>query len=155
MHQKFTKKQQFSSLRASYDESNMPITAAEYLEASLLPSSSTEMFQKEMRVKAFKTFVWLNRSDTVYDLLINAVTAGPLEQVMWQFMSWQDEAAMVTVGSSRMSVMCSESAPPKLAVKQLLDIMLTGRMSRDHDVTLQELAQGWLLWAWWEGSGEF
>ena len=123
----------------------MPITAAEYLEASLLPSSSTEMFQKEMRVKAFKTFLWLNRSETVYDLLINAVTVGPLEQVMWTFMKWQDEEAMVTVGSSRMSIMCSESAPPKLAVKQLLDIMLTGRMSRAHEVTLQELARGWVV----------
>ena len=131
----------------------MPITAAEYLEASLLPDSSTEMFQKEMRVKAFKTFVWLNGSETVYNLLINAVTVGPLEQVMWKFLAWQDEEAMVTVGSSRMSIMCSETAPPKLAVKQLLDIMLTGRLSRVHDVTLQELAQGWLLSAWWEGYG--
>lgn len=130
------------SSHISLDQTNQPMTATEYFESELLPSTSSEMFRKAMRVKALKTFKWLNQSQTVYGLLINNISVGPLERVMWVFMKWQDEKCTVCEGSSRTSVMSSSNSPARVAIKELLRVMFDGRISDHHDVTLEEIAEG-------------
>ena len=117
------------------DIPNETLTAADFLQASVLPSSSHDLYVKEMRVKAVKTFQWLVRPGTVFELLLTSVTIAPLERVMWAFMKMQSDSTnnLLDPNSSPITKMSSIDSPARLAIDQLLDLMSHGRFSQSAD----------------------
>ena len=113
-------------------EESMP--ASEFLQASVLPSSSGELYSRALRIKALKTFAWLSKKDTLHDLLMTCATIQPLERIMWVFLSWQSDGAILDSDSSPLGIMASETSPARVAIDKLLELMLSGRLFESSDL---------------------
>ena len=93
-----------------------------------------------MRIKAYKSYCWLNDTTTVYDLTIAAAFIGPMERIMWTFMSWQEKSLHWSPKESPLIQMTSADRSPVVrAVRELCDIMESGRTGPEHP-SLQEIA---------------
>lgn len=125
-----------ASIKKSSDaligEESMP--ASEFLQASVLPSSSGELYSRALRIKAWKTFAWLSRNDTLHELLMTCATIQPLERIMWVFLSWQSDGAILDSDSSPLGIMASETSPARAAIDKLLELMLSGRLFESSDL---------------------
>lgn len=114
------------SLKRSFEESES-MTATEYVEASVLPSTSTELYIRAIRVKAFRTLNWLDKSETIFKLLMTAVTVQPCERIMYKFLQWQKHHRILDGHASPLALMTSDDSPPRKAINELLDLMVSGK----------------------------
>ncbi len=131
-----------SNLKKLAAESEDQMTTSDYLQSSVLPSSSHEMFARTMRIKAQKTFQWLARPETVFELLMTCATVQPLENIMWKFMKWQSEGHMLDSESSPLAQMASESSPPRQAIIRLIRLMTSGTVLQSCNApTIMEIAR--------------
>ena len=97
-----------------------------------------------MRIKAYKSFVWLTDAETTHDVLVAVVSLAPLERLMFRFLQWQSEGGLVKEESSPIPIMASDQSPARLACKELLQLMLHGKFLPDGDANLTEFVEGHL-----------
>ena len=133
------------SLKRKFEESNELVTTADVVLDPVESGGKTSLFQKSLRIKAYKAYCWLNNSETVYDLLVAVARVLPLESVMWTFMAWQEKGAHLSLEESPLIQMTnSTTSPAQIAVSDLCKILATGDICEGSDgvkVSLQELAQ--------------
>lgn len=121
-----TGSENLKSLKRSFDEAES-MTATEYVEASVLPSTSTELYIRALRVKAFRTLNWLDKSETIFKLLMTAVTVQPAERIMYKFLQWQHQHCGLDATASPLARMTSDASPARKAVDELLTLMVDGK----------------------------
>ena len=141
-----TKGTNFHGLAKEMQES---VLATDFMHSSVLPSLSNELFRKQLRVKAFKSYQWLTDPTAVYDLLIEATTLAPIERIMYTFLRWQGENAMLDPNTSPIGKMSGEDSPPRVASAELIRLMLDNRLPLRSKcpITLDQVAAGhlWLV----------
>lgn len=129
-------------LKRKFDESNEELSATEYFQSSVFPSASNDMYFRALRVKAFKMFQWLSRKETVYELLMTAITVQPLERIMFVFLKWVEDGISLNADTSPVAIMASLDSPPRRAINQLIQLVISGRVLPDSDdsFTIAEFA---------------
>ena len=71
---------------------------------------------------------------------------------MWKFMQWQQRAKHLESVTSPLAMMSSSQPPARLALAELLDLMLAGTATDDADspsfmdVVEGPLSKNWQLW---------
>lgn len=132
------------NLKATFEESNRNMSAVEFLQSSVLPGASTEMFRRELRIKAFKAFQFLADPKAVYELVSTNITMGPLERILWTMLGWQSKGCMFDDCSSPIAIMASDQSPARLAVRELLRFMISNKFEPQScdGLSLDELASG-------------
>ena len=113
-------------IKRSADASDNTMSAMDFLQASVLPTSSHELHTRAMRIKALKTFEWLAKPNTILELLMTCVTVQPLERLMWTFLKWQSEGSLLDSATTPMAKMASKRAPARQAVDRLIGLMTDG-----------------------------
>lgn len=112
-------------LKEQFESAEGQMMATDFLQVSVMPSTSTDFWRRTMRINAFRAFQWLANEKSVYDLLIATLSVGPLEKVMWTFLSWQGRGQLVDDDASPIARMASQRSPARQAVHELLTFMLT------------------------------
>ena len=121
-------------IKRNSDDADANMSASDFLQSSVLPTSSHDLHVRAMRIKALKTFQWLARPESIYELLLTCATVQPLERIMWTFLKWQSEGELLDERSSPLARMTSNDSPARLAVDRLLRLMTTGEMLQSSDM---------------------
>ena len=129
------------SLKRQFEDSNELMTAAEVILDPVEPGQGgASLFQKALRIKAYKAFCWLNDTETVYNLLVSVACVAPLELVMWKFMTWQEQSMHLSTRDSPLIQMTSsERSPAKQSIRALCNILESGS-TFEGGPTLQDIA---------------
>lgn len=138
-------KQKLKDMKADFEEANTSVPASEYFASSVLPGASADLHRRAMGIRAWKAFAWLSKSCTLANLLLTTAAISPLEKVMHKFLKWQHESACLNnTCSSPTTMMCIATSPPRVAVDELLDLMINGHLQSitDRRITLQCLIEG-------------
>ena len=125
-------------LKLGGQESSEQVATADLLEAI----ENQEVYQKTMRIKAFKAYQWLATPCIVHDVLLVSTIMGPLEQCMYKFMAWQNEDAQLWELTSPVIEMTSARSPAVDAAMQLCYLMENDGRVRSSGALLANLAKG-------------
>lgn len=129
-------------IKRNSEDADANMSASDFLQSSVLPSSSHDLHIRAMRIKALKTFQWLARPENIYELLLTCATVQPLEKIMWTFLKWQSEGELLDERSSPLARMTSNDSPARFAIDRLLQLMTTGEILRSSDMpTLLQIAR--------------
>ena len=140
-------KVKLAQMRKTYAEFHESMSPSEYFTSSILPGASRDLFQKDMRIKAYKSFLWQARVESVYEVLTTVATVGPMEAILFKFLKWQGDSEMLNANCSPISAMTTFMSPPREAVNDLIQLMLFGKLAAvsDQQATLHDIAQGQIL----------
>ena len=137
-------KSKLRSLKTTYDEANSTMTAAEFIQSSVLPGASTELHRKTMGIRAYKAFTWLGADNTRVNLLITTACLAPLERIMFTFLGWQRDNLFLMDVPSPIAIMSTPSSPARQAVTALYSLMAEGKLMSVSDprVRFVDLMEG-------------
>ena len=140
MHVSPTGEDKLSTLKTVGDE------CAELIPALELVGDQTEQefYRKQLRIKSFKAYEWLENEKTVYNLASCVLATRMLERVMHQFMRWQSEETWITLEAPLIRMANMTTSPAAQAVLELGRMMQDGMVSAltTGNVTLDDLTTG-------------
>lgn len=123
-----------SEIKRSTDVPDDAMTAAEFFQSSILPGSSRDIHIRSMRIKALKTYQWLMRPETLFELLMTCLSVQPLEKVMWTFLKWQSSGSLLDESFVPIAKMASSTSPPREAVGRIIRLMTSNVFSDTADM---------------------
>lgn len=137
-------KSKLKSLKTTFDEANSTMTAADFLQSSVLPGASTDLHRKAMGIRAYKAFTWLGTDNTRVNLLITTACLAPLEKIMFTFLGWQRDNLFLMDAPSPIAIMSPPSSPARQAVTDLYNLMTDGKLISVSDprVCFLDLMEG-------------
>ena len=102
----------------------MPSTS-EFLQSE----TSTELYQKVLRVKATKTYQWLQSQTSVYRMFLSTLAVTPMEQLMFCFLRWQRMDAYLRKENPPVVMMADPTLSPACnAIRSICDQLKTGKL---------------------------
>ena len=112
------------------DGDEMMPSTSEFLQ----PETSTELYQKVLRVKAIKTYQWLQSQTAVYRMFLSTLAVTPMEQLMFCFLRWQRRDAYLRKQNPPVVMMTDPTLSPACnAIRSLCDQLKTGKVFPHHD----------------------
>lgn len=107
---------QLHALERKFHEGEETIPTSAYLQQL----GSTELHQKELKVKSFKAYEFLRAEDSLFRVFLSVAIIRPFERLMYLFMSWQRDDTFLTQRPPLVEMSKIKDSPQMLAVRNYI-----------------------------------